>query len=95
VNDHATNLVLARTSAFHPKQAPQQGWLARRRSRRLDEIHCLARLLTMSEDAARFRSQAKRCRRLAENVSTDQDQAMFRRVAKDFDEAADELEKKA
>ena len=62
-------------------------------SRRLDEIQCLARLLTMSE-AARLRNQAQRCRRLAENVSTDQDQAMFWRVAKDFDEAADELEKK-
>ncbi len=47
----------------------------------------------MSE-AARLRIEAKRCRRLAENVSTDQDQAMFRRVAKDFDEAAAELEKK-
>jgi hypothetical protein len=45
-------------------------------------------------EAARLRSQAQRCRRLAENVSTDQDQAMFRRVAKDFDESADELEKK-
>ena len=56
-------------------------------------MYCLARLLTMNE-AARLRSQAQRCRRLAENVSTDQDQAMFRRVANDFDEAANELEKK-
>jgi hypothetical protein len=31
---------------------------------------------------------------LAEYVSSDEDQAMLRRVAKDFDEAADELEKK-
>ncbi len=45
-------------------------------------------------EAARLRIEAKRCRRLAEYVSSDQDQAMFRRVAKDFDEAAAELEKK-
>jgi hypothetical protein len=31
---------------------------------------------------------------LAESVSTDKDQAVLRRVAKDFDEAADELEEK-
>jgi hypothetical protein len=48
----------------------------------------------MSDEAAHLRSQARRCRRLAESVSTDKDQAMLRRVAKDFDEAADELEKK-
>ena len=46
----------------------------------------------MSDKAAHLRSQAKRCRRLAENVSTDQDQAMLRRVATAFDEAAAELE---
>lgn len=46
----------------------------------------------MTGKAAHFRSQAERCRRLAENVSTDQDQAMLRRVAKEFDEAAAELE---
>ena len=49
----------------------------------------------MSDEAAKLRSQAKRCRRLAENVSTDQDQAMFTRMANSFDEAADELEKKS
>ena len=48
----------------------------------------------MGDEAAHLRSQAKRCRRLAENVSTDEDQAMLRRMAKDFDEAADALEKK-
>jgi hypothetical protein len=48
----------------------------------------------MSDEAAHLRSQARRCRRLAQNVSTDKDQSMLRRVAKDFDEAADELEKK-
>ena len=48
----------------------------------------------MSNQAAYFRSQAKRCRRLAENVSTENDQAMLTRVAKDFDEAADALEKR-
>jgi len=31
---------------------------------------------------------------LAESVSTDKDQAILRRVARDFDEAAEELEKK-
>ena len=49
----------------------------------------------MSDEAARLRGQAKRCRRLAESVSTEADQAMLRRVARDFDEAAEELEKKA
>jgi hypothetical protein len=33
-------------------------------------------------------------RRLAENVSNEQGQAMLRRVGTDFDEAADQLEKK-
>lgn len=66
----------------------------RRSSSRLDEIHHTARSPSMSDDAAHLRSEAKRCRRLAENVSSDQDQAMLKRVAKDFDEAADQLEKK-
>jgi hypothetical protein len=48
----------------------------------------------MSDETAHLRSQARRCRRLAESVSTETDQAMLKRVAKDFDEAADELEKK-
>jgi hypothetical protein len=48
----------------------------------------------VSDEAAHLRSQARRCRRLAENVLTHQDQAMLRRVAKDFDDAADALEKK-
>ena len=48
----------------------------------------------MSDEAAHLRSQARRCRRLAQNVSTEKDQAMLRRVAKDFDEAADALDKK-
>lgn len=48
----------------------------------------------VSDEAAHLRSQARRCRRLAESVSTDQDQAMLKRVAQDFDDAADELEKK-
>jgi hypothetical protein len=48
----------------------------------------------MSDEAAHLRSQAKRCRRLAENVSVEKDRAILRRVAKDFDEAADELDKK-
>lgn len=48
----------------------------------------------MSDEAAHLRSQAKRCRRLAESVFNDKDRAMLRRVAVDFDEAANELEKK-
>jgi hypothetical protein len=48
----------------------------------------------MSDEAVHLRSQTKRCRRLAENVSTDEDQAILTRLAKDFDQAADELEKK-
>jgi hypothetical protein len=48
----------------------------------------------MNDEAAHLRSQAKRCRRLAENVSSEKDQEMLKRVAKDFDEAADDLEKK-
>jgi len=59
-----------------------------------DEEQSPARYRCMSNDVAHLRSQAKRCRRLAESVSTDADQAMLRRVAKDFDDAADELEKK-
>jgi hypothetical protein len=47
----------------------------------------------VSDEAAHLRSQARRCRRLAESISTE-DQAMLQRVAKDFDAAADELEKK-
>jgi len=49
----------------------------------------------MTDKAAHFRSQAERCRRLAENVSADQDQAMLRRVAKEFDEAAAQSELQA
>jgi len=48
----------------------------------------------MTDDAARLRSEAERCRRLAENVSSDEDQALLKRIARDFDEAADELEQK-
>lgn len=48
----------------------------------------------MNDEAAKLRSEARRCRRLAEHVSGDNDQALLRRLAKDFDEAADELEKK-
>jgi hypothetical protein len=47
------------------------------------------------EEAAHLRSQARRCRRLAENVSSDRDQAMLRRFAREFDEAAEKLEKSA
>jgi hypothetical protein len=47
----------------------------------------------MSDEAAQLRNQAERCRRLAENVSSDKDQAMLRRIALEFDEAAAELEK--
>ena len=49
----------------------------------------------MSEEATHLRTEAKRCRRLAEYVSSDQDQAMLKRVAKDFEEAAEELERKS
>jgi cell division protein ZapA (FtsZ GTPase activity inhibitor) len=31
---------------------------------------------------------------LAENVSCEEDQALLKRIARDFDEAADELERK-
>ena len=48
----------------------------------------------MIDEAAHLRSQARRCRRLAEYIAGDEDQAMLKRVAKDFDKAADELEKK-
>ena len=47
----------------------------------------------MSDEVTHLRSQAMRCRRLAEHVGSDADQAMLRRVAKDFDDAADELER--
>jgi hypothetical protein len=48
----------------------------------------------MSDEAAHLRSQAKRCRRLAETVSNERDRAMLRRIAREFDETADEIEKK-
>lgn len=47
----------------------------------------------MSDESAKLRSEAQRCRRLAEHVSSEKDQALLKRLAKDFDEAADELEK--
>ena len=49
----------------------------------------------MAENAARLREEARRCRRLADYVSSDDDQAMFKRLARDFDEAADKIEKEA
>ena len=47
----------------------------------------------MSDEAAKLRSEARRCRRLAENVSNETDQAVLKRLAKEFEEAADELDK--
>lgn len=47
----------------------------------------------MDDEAAKLRSEAQRCRRLAEHVSAEKDQALLKRLAKDFDDAADELEK--
>lgn len=52
------------------------------------------RSLNMTQDVAKLRSEARRCRRLAENVSCEEDQALLKRIARDFDEAADELERK-
>ena len=49
----------------------------------------------MTKDAARLRNDAQRCRRLADYVSNEKDQAMFTRLASDFDEAADEIERDA
>jgi hypothetical protein len=57
-----------------------------------DEDLRRARSLHLNDEAARLRSQVKRSRRLAENVTSDKDQAMLKRVARDFDEAADDLE---
>ena len=51
------------------------------------------RSLHMDDEAAKLRSEAQRCRRLAEHVSAEKDQALLKRLAKDFDDAADELEK--
>ncbi len=48
----------------------------------------------MSDEATELRNQAKRCRRLAESIPSERDQAMLRRVAQDFEQAADEIEKK-
>jgi len=49
----------------------------------------------MIEEVIRLRKEAQRCRRLAESVSSEQDQTMLKRVAKDFDDAAAALEKKS
>jgi hypothetical protein len=59
-----------------------------------DEAAATNRFLNMTQDAAKLRSEARRCRRLAENVSCEEDQALLKRIARDFDEAADELEQK-
>ena len=45
----------------------------------------------MTDEATRLRNEACRCRRLAENVSCEEDQALLKRIARDFDEAAEEL----
>jgi hypothetical protein len=49
----------------------------------------------MSDEATKLRNEARRCRRLADSLSSEADQAMLRRFAKDFDRAADEAETKA
>ncbi len=49
----------------------------------------------MSDEASRLRKEACRCRRLADYVSSDKDQALFKRLARDFDKAAEELEQEA
>lgn len=89
VASHRAGAFASVLSSPQPSISKQSG-----RQPRLDEAHCAVRLLYMDGEVAHLRSQASRCRRLAESVSTDQDQAMLRRLAKDFDEAADELEKK-
>ena len=48
----------------------------------------------MSDKAAHLRSQAKSCRRLAHSVLRDEDHKLLTRVAMEFDEAADAIEKK-
>ena len=48
----------------------------------------------MNDEAEHLRSQARRCRRLGENATSDRDQAMLKRAARDFEEAADELDNK-
>ena len=47
----------------------------------------------MSDEAEHLRSQARRCRRLAKSVANDRDAAMLQRIAREFDEAAEALEK--
>jgi hypothetical protein len=49
----------------------------------------------MGDEAARLRSEARRCRRLVENVSAEADEAVLRRLAREFDDAAEELEREA
>ena len=49
----------------------------------------------MSEDAAFLREQARRCRRLVRNVATPDVVATLNRMAAEYDERADKLEKAA
>jgi len=46
----------------------------------------------MSDEAAHLRTQARRCRDMAEYASSEEGQAILRFVAWDFDEAADGIE---
>ena len=58
-----------------------------------DELAGSAVLAVMSDEAEHLRSQAQRCRRLAKSVANDRDAAMLQRIAREFDEAAEALEK--
>lgn len=46
----------------------------------------------MSDETTYLRTQAKRCRGMAEHASSEEGEAILRFVARDFDEAAERLE---
>ena len=86
---HASSVANVR---FPPEANTAVNWPWQRRSGRLDEIYCSGRSANMSIEVTCLRYLAEKCRRLAESVSIEQDQATFKRVAKEFDKAAAELE---
>jgi hypothetical protein len=49
----------------------------------------------MCDEVSRLRSEARRCRWLAGTVAAEKNQAVLRHLAREFDEAAEELERQA
>ncbi len=76
---------MARTTGTSENNSGWTAW-------RVDEDNPFARSLGMSEETTYLRTQAKRCRGMAEYASSGEGKAILQFVARDFDEAADGLE---